>query len=176
MKKIISLILASVLVLSFVGCSKKTSAVNNSTSKTTASEEQKADIVFKDATYVTYINDIYANGDKYIGKTIEIDGMYTYQDSTNQAGKRYYYVYRQGPGCCGNDGSMCGFEFTVAEGVSYPDYSPKNGDANKSHPWIKVTGKLERYYEGSEGPYYTLSNSKIEIMPDSERGKEIVSL
>lgn len=185
MKKIFCILLALVMLLSFAACSGKKSDGNDTTAAqdAQASDTQEAaaaaapDIVFKEATYVTLINDVYNNPNNYLGKTIQIDGMYTLEDFTTQGGKKYYYVYRQGPGCCGNDGSMCGFEFTSADGT-YPSYVPQSGDANSAHPWIKVTGVLEQYYEGEgeqkTGPYFTLSNAKYEVM--NERGAEIVKL
>lgn len=172
MKKIVSVILAALLVLSFAGCSKKAKTASVDT-KTVAS--LTPDITLKDATYVTYINDIYSNPDNYLGKVVQLDGMFTYEDYTSKGGKKYYYVYRQGPGCCGNDGSMCGFEFTAANEADYPDYTPKDGDKFEAHPWIKVTGTLIKYLEGNQ-TYYSLKDSTIEIVPDSQRGEPIVSL
>ena len=193
MKKILCIILALVMLLSFAACSDKKDTEgaqansspaqsadgngNTPSSSQAALPKSEPDITFKEQTYVTLINDVYNNPDNYLGKTIQIDGMYTLEDFTTQSGKKYYYVYRQGPGCCGNDGSMCGFEFTTADG-KYPSYVPKSGDANNAHPWIKVTGVLEQYYEGEgdqkTGPYFTLSNARYEVM--NERGSEIVKL
>ena len=172
MKKMISIALVLVLMLSFVGCgSSKKESVE------TTSAGIQADIVFKEATYVTMINDIYNNPDNYLGKTIQIDGMFTSEDFTANGGKIYYYVYRQGPGCCGNDGSMCGFEFTSKDNT-YPDYTPQSGDDNSAHPWIKVIGTLDRYYEDQNGekagPFYTLRDATYEVM--TTRGAEVVKL
>ena len=172
MKKIIGIALVLLMAFGFAACSGKKE------SKTTAAvPEQAADIVFKEANYVTLINDVYNNPDTYLGKTVQIDGMFTSEDFSQNGGKIYYYVYRQGPGCCGNDGSMCGFEFTTADGA-YPDYTPQSGDDNAAHPWIKVTGTLEQYYEGEgenkTGPYYTLNNATYQVM--NTRGAEVVSL
>ncbi|MBQ6380245.1 MAG: hypothetical protein IJJ41_01405 [Clostridia bacterium] len=173
MKKILCILLAAVMMLGFVGCGSSKKEAET----TTAPAVAKADIVFKEATYVTLINDVYNNPNNYLGKVIQIDGMFTSEDFTSQGGKIYYYVYRQGPGCCGNDGSMCGFEFTSADGT-YPDYVPKEGDAPAAHPWIKVVGTLEQYYEDQNGqqtgPFYTLKNATYEVM--TTRGAEVVSL
>lgn len=169
MKKIISLLLC----LSFVFCFAACSAKKGGEATTAANTALKPDIVFQESTYVTLINDVYNNPDNYLGKVIQIDGMFTYEDYTKDGGKVYYYVYRQGPGCCGNDGSMCGFEFTSADGT-YPDYEANPGDPSSAHPWIKVTGTLSSYMEGDTGPYYTLKDATYELM--STRGKEVVSL
>lgn len=108
--------------------------------------------------YVTYINDIYTNPDDYLGKTIQIEGMFAkeYYDETDTT---YYYVYRTGPGCCGNDGSMCGFEFT------YDGQMPADND------WIQVIGTLCSYEEGGLS-YLTLDASSVTVM--TERGAETV--
>ena len=173
MKKIFSLALVLVMLLSFAACGNKEKSAENDTTTTAAAAALTPDVVIKEASYVTYINDIYNNPDNYIGKVIQIDGMYTYEDFIDQGGGKYYYVYRQGPGCCGNDGSMCGLEFSSADGT-YPDYIPQSGDDNAAHPWIMVTGTLRQYYEGETGPYYTLDNASYEIM--TTRGAEVVSL
>ena len=171
MKKIICVLLALAMLLSFAACSGK--GKDDATAQSAAAAEITPDIIFKEATYVTLINDVYNNPDNYLGKVVQIDGMYTLEDYTEQGGGKYYYVYRQGPGCCGNDGSMCGFEFTSKDGT-YPDYIPQSGDDNSAHPWIKVTGTLSQYYEGESGPYYSLKDATYEIM--TTRGAEIVSL
>lgn len=170
MKKILSVLLCLTFVFCLASCSSKK---DEKTEATTAAVVVKPDLVFQEATYVTLINDVYNNPDNYLGKVIQIDGMYTYEDFTQNGGKVYYYVYRQGPGCCGNDGSMCGFEFTSADGT-YPDYVRKDGDDFAAHPWIKVTGTLSSYMEGDKGPYYTLKDATYEVM--TTRGKEVVSL
>jgi hypothetical protein len=106
--------------------------------------------------YVPLINDIYTNTPGYLGKTIRIEGMFTSQEYN---GKTYYFVYRVGPGCCGNDGNMCGFEFTYDGGM------PKDND------WIEVVGELTSYEE--EGYTYLSLNADM-VTVKTERGKETV--
>ncbi|MBR0413596.1 MAG: hypothetical protein IJI67_00830 [Clostridia bacterium] len=171
MKKILCVLLAALMLLGFCGCGNSKKEAETTT---TAPAAAKAEIIFKEANYVTLINDVYNNPNNYLGKVVQIDGMYT---SETYNGKTYYYVYRQGPGCCGNDGSMCGFEFTSGNGT-YPDYTPQKDDPPAAHPWIKVVGTLEQYYEDQNGqqagPFYTLSNATYEVM--TTRGAEVVSL
>ena len=108
--------------------------------------------------YVTYVNEIYTNTEAYEGKTIKLEGMFTsaYDESTKQT---YYFVYRTGPGCCNNDGSMCGFEFTTQDTI------PVEND------WIEVTGILESYEENGY-TYLNLKDAKVIIK--EERGQEVV--
>ncbi len=108
--------------------------------------------------YVTYINEIYTNFDDYIGRTIKLQGMFASEYyEPNQT--TYDYVYRVGPGCCGNDGSMCGFEFSW------------NGEMPEENDWIEVIGTLDKYdLEGQT--YLTLKAQSVTEM--SDRGAENV--
>ncbi len=108
--------------------------------------------------YVSYVNEIYTNTAKYEGKKIKLEGMFTstYDESTQQT---YYFVYRTGPGCCYNDGSMCGFEFTTSDTI------PQEND------WIEVIGTLESYEENGY-TYLTLRDAEVTIK--AERGQEVV--
>lgn len=107
--------------------------------------------------YVSWINEIYVNTDSYIGKTVKIQGMYTTENFNNN---EYHYVYRVGPGCCGNDGSMCGFEMTY------------DGEYPKDNDWIEVVGVLETYVEDGQ-TYLNLKADSVTVM--EERGSETVT-
>jgi len=107
--------------------------------------------------FVTYINEVYTNTDDYIGKTIKIEGMYTAEEYETNI---YHYVYRSGPGCCGSDGSMCGFEFTY------------DGEMPEDNDWIEVVGTL-RTYEENGNTYLSLEAQSVTVM--DTRGAEIVS-
>lgn len=116
------------------------------------------DVDITEKMYVAYINEVYVNTDDYIGKTVRIQGMFQPYTDEN-TGQTYYYVYRTGPGCCGNDGSMCGFEFTWG------------GDMPNDNDWIEVVGSL-RTYEEDGWSYLTLDAKSVTVM--EERGAEIV--
>lgn len=116
------------------------------------------DVDITEKMYVAYINELYVNTPDYIGQNIRIQGMFqSYTDENT--GLTYYYVYRVGPGCCGNDGSMCGFEFTWT------------GDLPQNNDWIEVIGSL-RTYEDDGWTYLTLDASSVTVM--KERGAENV--
>jgi len=108
--------------------------------------------------YVTYINEIYTNYDDYIGRTIKLQGMFS-SDYYEANKTTYYYVYRVGPGCCGNDGSMCGFEFTW------------DGEMPQDNDWIEVIGTLNKYDLDGQ-TYLTLKASSVTKM--AVRGAENV--
>lgn len=123
------------------------------------SEGSKGEVIeITEKMYVTYINDIYTNLENYKGKKIKLEGMFTsaYDERSKET---YYFVYRTGPGCCGNDGSMCGFEFTTTDKI------PMEND------WIEVTGTLDAY-EQDDFLYLTLRDSQVVIK--EERGLEVV--
>lgn len=82
--------------------------------------------------YLGWVLDIYANADQYLGQKVRIHGMFQQYE---QKGNTHYVVFRYGPGCCGNDGGMCGFELTLPEGQEPPALDS----------WIEVIGVLERY-------------------------------
>lgn len=173
MKRII-LIFLLLVTLVFTGCVNAPSSAKMPDEQTGGSDSEitddaagmtdymqsdgEIDVDITEKMYVAYINEVYVNTDVYIGKTIRIQGMFqAYTDDTD--GKTYYYVFRTGPGCCGNDGSMCGFEFTWA------------GDMPKDDDWIEVVGIL-RTYEDDGWTYLTLDAKSVTIM--EKRGAESV--
>lgn len=155
---------AVILVLSFVfllcSCGSKPAEVSPSQAAAKPSagsySDEDVDVDITEKMYVTYINEIYTNTPDYLGKVIRIEGMYT-RETYDTA--YYDYVYRVGPGCCGNDGSMCGFEFIPS------DFVPQDND------WIRVTGVLEEYSEG-ESKYLHLVDTQVEVL--DVRGAETV--
>ncbi len=157
MKKLLVLLITASLLVSLCACGK-TNGESESTADATTKQISDDVINITEKMFVTYINEIYTNTSDYIGKTIKIEGMFdAYHDETSDI--TYYYVYRTGPGCCGNDGSMCGFEFTY------------NGKMPKEKDWIEVVGKLRTYKDGPD-TYLTLDAQTVTIK--DQRGSEIV--
>ena len=150
MKKKIWIGVLVICILIMTGCTSTSEEVDTG----------EIDLNITEKMYVTYINEIYTNTDSYLGKRLKIEGMFSaeYFEPTDTT---YYYVYRQGPGCCGNDGSMCGFEFTSKDG-KYPN----------ENDWIEVIGKLDRYYE-DDYEYLTIRADSVKVK--DERGAEIVT-
>ena len=108
--------------------------------------------------FVTFVNEIYTNSEDYLGRTIRLQGMFA-SAYDEPSGSTYSYVYRVGPGCCANDGSMCGFEFSW------------DGEMPKTDEWIEVTGTLDEY-EQDGLTYLTLRAKTVE--EKAERGAENV--
>lgn len=165
MKKFIYLAIILIMLLSLCACRSSVTddaslpQSNTLSSPTPNSTKQDNDVInITEKMYVTYINEIYTNTKDYIGKTIKIEGMFTSENS-EQTGKTYHYVYRTGPGCCGNDGSMCGFEFTF------------NGNMPKKNDWICVEGILGTYEENGNN-YLSLNAKSVTVL--ETRGAETV--
>jgi uncharacterized membrane protein YcgQ (UPF0703/DUF1980 family) len=109
--------------------------------------------------FIQQCNDIYYNPQSYEGTVVRLEGMYDeYFDEYN--GGMSHAVYRNGPGCCGNDG-VAGFVF---------EYS---GDFPAQNDWIEVTGvvKLETYDDG----FTNVILKATEVDVKTERGAEFVS-
>lgn len=126
-----------------------------------AQTPQVIDIDITEKMYVHWINEIYYNGDLYEGKTVRLQGMYAAE--TNESGSElYHFVYRKGPGCCGSDGDMCGFEFLWDGAV------PQEG------AWIEVVGKVGIYTAADGFTYLGLYAESVE-QKEAERGAEVVA-
>lgn len=143
-------------------------------------DSNKNTIVIGEKLFLTQINDIYNNFQRYDGKTVVVEGMlgnYTEWDKSFQNA----VVFRNGPGCCGNDG-WGGFFLT--------DVNLEKGDNNKYRyiyneeeikldDWIKVTGKPQLYEatdtEGRTKTYLFLQVEDIENHKDKDRGAEYVA-
>lgn len=127
MKKIILFLFISLLTMCcFWG--KRSSTENNSSDEV---------IKVMEPVYLDYVQEIHLNQDEYMGKTIEIEGMFTakYDEIEN---KTFYYVYRLSDNIHYHDDEkeieevMSGFKFT------YDKVMPKEKE------WIKVIGVLEK--------------------------------
>lgn len=185
MKKVFILVLLSVLILS--GCGRasdksppKSSAGTQSVTVNTAADDKsvsdnkneaiKADnteesvssdsddiIEIKEKMFVAQTKDIYLNANEYLGKTIKYEG-YLSKYYSEAIDKTFYFVVRNGPGCCGND-ELVGFE------VVWDDEFPEVND------WVEVKGVLESFEEGD----YSYLRIAVESMTVLDvRGQETV--
>lgn len=147
------------------------------------SVDDKNTLVIGEKLFLTQINDIYNNFQRYDGKTIVVEGMlgnYTEWDNSMQNA----VVFRNGPGCCGNDG-WGGFYLSdmtpkaKADGQGMLYNYDKSGEDIEIDDWIKVTGKPALYEgtdtEGTKHRYLFLEVEKIENYKDKNRGAEYVA-
>ena len=122
-------------------------------------ESAKGDVLeIGEKMFLTQINDMYFNFDNYKDKTLIVEGMYALFYSWD-GGKTAPVVYRNGPGCCGNDG-WGGFM------LKYDGEYPNEND------WIRVTGTPELV---EEGYYLNLYLNVTSLEVKTERGAEFVT-
>lgn len=169
MKKRFSIILISICtIIMMTGCNEKVSKNNTENSENKESQEI---IKIMENVYVDYVNDIHLDSSKYLGKTIEIEGMFTKEKDENN--KNHLYVYRltdvmeyihddEGKHVEGDEDDHM-VEMEVKSGFEF-DYS---GDLPKENDWIKVSGKLKE----KDGNIIINADS-VKIMKD--RGMEKV--
>ena len=119
-----------------------------------ASEEEIFEI--RERMFIQQSYDIYFNTDEYLGKTVRLEGIYSEFPGGGDR-EPQPYVYRNAPGCCGDDG-MVGF-------IVLLDECP----APESNAWVEATGKIEITGEGE----VVLRLSSLKVM--EQRGKEFVS-
>jgi hypothetical protein len=136
---------------------------------------EKIDLEIKDKLFIAQTNDVYLNPEDYMGKTIRLEGLFKVEQYVGEE-KRYCFVLRYGPGCCGNDGSA-GFE--VAWGKPQPYTGPgsvKTLPPGPAYPsvdaWVEAVGVLDTYEEDGY-PYLFLN--LLSLAEKEERGAEFVS-
>ena len=146
MRKLISMLVLFIVIAS--GCSK---------SEVKEANVQQEVVNIKENMFIAQINDIYANTEEYLGRTINYEGIFgNFID--NKSGFCYYYVIRYGPGCCGNDANA-GFE------VLWDGEFPNKDD------WVEVEGVLEKFTRDTR-EVLRIRASKLEVK--ETRGEETV--
>ncbi len=123
--------------------------------------EPPVDLEVREKMFLTQIMELNINAADYLGKTVALEGMFMTVE-TGEGGPVYRLVYRQSPGCCGNDG-ITGLEVVWDDpAAQYP----------AENDWVRAVGKLEQYME--EGtPYLQLRLLSLTVLP--ERGLEFVT-
>ena len=110
--------------------------------------------------FVAQTNDIYLNGEDYIGKTLKYEGIYKNSlEWDPESDDIIHFVIRYGPGCCGYDGEA-GFEVRWSGEYPNPD------------DWVEVVGVLREiaYETGYKVLYLDVSSITVK----EERGAERV--
>ncbi|MDR1952434.1 MAG: hypothetical protein LBQ37_02830 [Elusimicrobiota bacterium] len=115
------------------------------------------ELVIGERFFVTQTNYVYQNPKSYIGTEIKLEGIFDKYDSYDGKSSQYY-VFRYGPGCCGNDGYV-GFE------VIWDKPYPKKDD------WVEAQGTLEEY-SVDRVKFLRLRLTSLKTL--DKRGKEIV--
>jgi hypothetical protein len=134
---------------------------------------ENIDLEIKEKMFIAQTNDVYLNPEDYLGKTIKLEGLFKLEQYVGED-KRYCFVLRYGPGCCGNDGSA-GFE--VAWGrpqIYYPEPGkalPSGPDYPVQNTWVEAVGVLDSYEEDGY-PYLYLD--LFSLTEKKDRGAEFV--
>lgn len=156
MKKIIAIILALVLTLSFVACSKNSDKNENSNSKTTTSitettraEAKPVDLDLTELSRTVVYSEVYnmlITPDDYKGKNIKMKGQFN-QYTDEEKGKIYNSVIiPDAAACC-----QQGLEFELS------DKTNPNFEQNTE---ITVVGTFDTYSDGKY-LYCYLKNAEI---------------
>ncbi len=159
MKRWLSVIVLLSLALSLSACSQdpyKSEAVAE-----LAADANEYDLEIKEKMFVAQVNDVYLNPKEYAGKTIKLEGMFA-SFPYEPTGSTVRIVFRYGPGCCGNDGTV-GFEVTWSEDVGIA--SPEE------NAWVEAIGVLEEYEELG-ATYLRLNLTSLHVK--EQRGAEVV--
>lgn len=118
------------------------------------SAKNGVDIDITQKYYVHWITELKASPEKYLGKTVRLSGAFAI---TNSNGKKYYHVYRTGPGDEPGETMNYGIELLNS------DKLPTDGD------WVEVTGTLATYDEG-ENSFLYLKNPTITVLAEKGVG------
>ena len=167
MKKIIFVLLIAALFIT--GCGEKKNTTQAELAEEDTSIPDGVDVVIGEKFFMTQIYDIAVNYKDYLGKSIKIEGLFKCRQWD---GKTAYYVYRNTPGCCGNDGEI-GYELSWDQ--DYQGGAIVSGSEQETYPnpndWVEVRGVLKRY-EKSGFPALYLALSELTVK--DKRGKEFI--
>ena len=124
-----------------------------------------------DNKFLTQINTIRKNIDRFTESVVTLEGMYgTYISHDNSM--THPIVYRNGPGCCGND-DYDGFLLINVENAYKGDTPLRLND------WVKVVGTPFMHEHtnnvGEKEEYLFLIATSIEKMDLKSRGAEMVN-
>lgn len=144
MKKVLSVVLALLLMISAAGCA-------NTNDNTSEDENYDVDLTKLSSTMIySKVYNMVSSPDDYLGKKIKMSGSFgVYQDQTT--GKNYYAcLIADATSCCSQ-----GIEFVLAEDYTYPDDYPELNSI------ITVTGTFDTYEEDGY-TYCQLIDAKME--------------
>ncbi|MDR0563184.1 MAG: hypothetical protein LBG73_10935 [Spirochaetaceae bacterium] len=126
-----------------------------------ANEEKVIEI--KEKMFIAQTNEIYLNPEDYLGKTLKLEGIFQAQKDYTLNGNPYYFVIRNGPGCCPGIDSSAGFEVLWEN----PEETYPN-----PNDWVEAVGVLSQYEEDGY-PYLCLSLTSLKTL--DTRGAEFVT-
>ncbi len=116
-------------------------------------EEDYIDLTGMSADMVyAVVYDMMSRPNNYIGKTIKIEGLFSYYLDSSTGNEYYACIIEDARACCAQ-----GMEFVPQDQYNYPADYPELFDA------ITVTGTFDVYYEGDQQDlmYMTLRNAVL---------------
>jgi len=161
MKKLVWIVLLGAMAVLSAGCGITLSCGAEDQAQPPEATAVPYDLEIREKMFLTQTNDIYTNADEYVGKVIKLEGMFlsSYYEPSDSM---YYMVMRNGPGCCGNDGTV-GFEVCFDESVM---------DMPADDDWVEAIGTLEWYEEFGQR-YLHLNLVSLTVL--DTRGAEMVT-
>jgi hypothetical protein len=135
---------------------------------------ERIDLEIREKMFIAQTNDVYLNPEDYLGKIIRLEGLFKIEQYVGED-KRYCFVLRYGPGCCGNDGTA-GFEIAwgrppAAAGPETAPTLPPGPAWPMVDAWVEAVGALDTYEEDGY-PYLYLN--LFSLTEKEERGAEVV--
>ena len=156
MKKLpFCVVVALVFLLSISGCQNKS--------------DGSGLVEIRENMFISQIDEINLNYSDYLGRTIKLEGLLK---ALHWEGNNYYFVIRNAPGCCGDDGEV-GFEVSWNPEYRGPRDNDYDGEGSYPDPfdWVEATGELRSYdFYGMTFLYLALS----ELNALETRGEEFV--
>ena len=125
-------------------------------------------VVIRENMFITQINAINLNYRDYIGRTIMLEGMFRH---FYWEGNNYYFVIRNTPGCCGDEGEL-GFE--VSWNPSHRGFD--DGSDGRTYPnrsdWVQAQGVLSSF-DNFGNTFLYIALSELNVL--ETRGLEFVT-
>lgn len=153
MKKIISIMIISAVMLMLVSCgnnSENKSEAETTNPISTAESARAVDVdltKLSDTMVYSQLYSMVVSPDNYIGKTVKLRGKYSVYDGESR--KVYVCEVMDETACCSQ-----GLEFVLSDSDEYPEYNPD------SPITIEICGTFAKYVEDN-ATYVQLENASI---------------
>ena len=163
MKRIITLLLAALMLLSLAACSANTTETEVSAAPAAAdssaaapadlsSADAEVDLTTLSSTVVySEVFNMVNTPEDYVGKTVKMEGAFSVYEDEASGNVYYACVIADATACCAQ-----GIEFVPTGDLHYPDDFPEVGSE------ITVTGTFGTYMEG-EQLYVTLFEAEMSV-------------
>ncbi len=151
MKRIISIVLCAILIMSMTGCGDADNqAVREPLPAAAASSELDIDLTVMSGTMVySEVYNMVSAPEDYIGKRIRMSGLFDVYYDEDSGDNYYACIIQDATACCAQ-----GIEFELEGDYSYPEDYPEIGSE------ICVEGVFDYYWDGGYA-YCTLRGAEM---------------